>query len=347
MLVKSLRPNVVLSFLAGMCRDNEDHSHCCQKLVKQLDDCIGCSVISGVLLMFVHCVYECPSIMQSVNNKNSVGGNCLEPRVGFDWYVTGYCISHFNIEWGLSTIFARDEEDIDLLVKGFRSSSTGIGKIQKLIIQYSSCKSLSQLKEVCQLHTLTVGHVSITDEDDDVSLCQLIEHQSRLRRVMCSMSGKINYNGTGSFIPLLLGLPSLEELELHSYRININTELLPHSNTKLKELTIASELIQPLATLLPNMTSLTYLNIVGTVTDSDISVLITTVQSLHMLEVLHLVYISLEQRDDMLDLSELVLAAGNSQLKELILDSHYYGNLPQHIRGHYNHLLRCPYQMLK
>ena len=184
MLVKSLRPNVVLSFLAGMCRDNEDHSHCCQKLVKQLDDCIGCSVISGVLLMFVHCVYECPSIMQSVNNKNSVGGNCLEPRVGFDWYVAGYCISHFNIEWGLSTIYSRDEEDIDLLVKGFRSSSTGIGKIQKLIIQYSSCKSLSQLKEVCQLHTLTVGHVSINDEDDEVSLCQLIEYQSRLRRVM-------------------------------------------------------------------------------------------------------------------------------------------------------------------
>ena len=73
---------------------------------------------------------------------------------------------------------------IDLLVKSFRSSSTGIGKIQKLIIQYSSCKSLSQLKEICQLHTLTVGHVSINDEDDEVSLCQLIEHQSRLRRVM-------------------------------------------------------------------------------------------------------------------------------------------------------------------
>ena len=70
---------------------------------------------------------------------------------------------------------------------------------------------------------------------------------------------------------------------------NVNTELLPHSNTNIKQLTIHQELnIHPLATLLPNVTSLTYLKIDGQVTDSDISVLITTLLSLHMLEVVYI-----------------------------------------------------------
>ena len=99
----------------------------------------------------------------------------------------------------------------------------------------------------------------------EVILCQLIEHQSRLRRVDCFIFGGFKYTGTGSFIPLLLGLSSLEELMLQSFQSNLNTELLPHSNTNLKKLTISSELIQPLAlaTLLPNITSLTYLEIFG------------------------------------------------------------------------------------
>ena len=72
-------------------------------------------------------------------------------------------------------------------------------------------------------------------------------------------------------------------------------------------------------TLLPNITSLTYLKIDGPVTDSDISVLITTVQSLQTLEVLHLE--DVRHRDARLDLSELVGSAGNSRLKELRLNS--------------------------
>ena len=119
--------------------------------------------------------------------------------------------------------------------------------------------------------------------------------------------------------------------------IPINTDFLSHSNTSLKKLTISSELIQPLATLLPNITSLTYLETVGIVTHSDVSVLITTVQSLHYLDVLRLRDHGFTSRTD---LSELVMAAGNSRLKELSLDSRYYDNLPQHIREHYKHLLK-------
>ena len=52
----------------------------------------------------VHCVYECPSIMDSVEldySKYEDGAIVVAPRVGFDWYVTGYCISHFDVRWGL------------------------------------------------------------------------------------------------------------------------------------------------------------------------------------------------------------------------------------------------------
>ena len=268
----------------------------------------------------VHCTYECPSIMRRLNDKNLVGSSYLKPDVGFDWYVTGYCVSHFDVEWGLLISEHATDENIDLLVKGLRSSPTVKGKIQELHI-YSLCKYLIQLEEFCQLHTLCLHYLHVDNNGDDVILCQLIEHQSRLRRVNFQVTVLL----PSSFIPLLLGLSSLEELALRSFSININTELLPHSNTNLKKLIMTSDLIQPLATLFPNMTSLTYLEIFGPVTDSDMSVLIATVQSLHMLEELHLV--GYRHTGDKLDSSELVLAAGNSQLKKLRIDSSYYDNL--------------------
>ena len=212
-------------------------------------------------------------------------------------------------------------------------------------------------------------------------MCQLIKNQSRLRRVEChnSVNRVFQYTGRGSFLPLLLGLSSLEELTLETRnhpllqlstlkdytietrnplllnlssqkdltietnQINVRTELLPLCNTNLKKVTIPSGLIQPLATLFPNITSLTYLHVWGDIlTDSDISVLITTVQSLHMLEVLELwTYPTLERTRN--DLSELVEAAGNSRLNVLVLDSRYYDNLPQHIREQYGHLLKRTY----
>ena len=77
------------------------------------------------------------------------------------------------------------------------------------------------------------------------------------------------------------------------------------------------------------------------VTDSDISVLITTVKSLHILEVLGIVYVSLRWQAYRLDLmSELVKAAGNRRLKQFTLNSQYYNNLPQHIQELYTHLLK-------
>ena len=55
----------------------------------------------------------------------------VKPVVGFDWYATGYCISHFDERWGLE-MNDESEENIDLLVKGLRSSSIAKGRILSL-----------------------------------------------------------------------------------------------------------------------------------------------------------------------------------------------------------------------
>ena len=33
-------------------------------------------------------------------SKYEDGAMVVAPSVGFDWYVTGYCISHFDVRWG-------------------------------------------------------------------------------------------------------------------------------------------------------------------------------------------------------------------------------------------------------
>ena len=89
--------SVVVRFLAGLCRHDDYHSHpVYQKLVQQL---------ASESLQLVHCAYECPSIMDSmkVEYRDEYDTICVEPAVGFDWYVAGYCISRFSAQkWGIA-----------------------------------------------------------------------------------------------------------------------------------------------------------------------------------------------------------------------------------------------------
>ena len=111
---------------------------------------------------------------------------------------------------------------------------------------------------------------------------------------------------------------------------------------------------------------MTHLEIVGGVTNSSIPVLITTVRSLHTLEVFKLTneytvrphknlrairgYPAKRQAlywDDFLiptntDLSELVeAAASNNQIQEVGLPQYAYRYLPQHIQTRHQQLLKC------
>ena len=330
--------SVVVRFLAGMCRYEDYHSHLVyQELVRQLAS--NCSY-HPTSLQLVHCAYEYPSIMDSVKVDYSMEREtiCVEPRVGFDWYATGYCMSHFDERWKLDI---NDDnmgmEGIDLLIKGLmiRSSPTAKKRIHYLSLFLDSL-SFSQvfvpLREFCELHYLTYIHYHDDyDHDDEVILQQLIAPGSGLRRLV--YKGKIHAN---TLVPLLFQPSSLQELTLDvGYQENVHHELLPDENTNLKKLTITCNLLHPLAALIVNITSLTYLKIYSLpAADSDLPFLTNIVQSHCTLEVLEI-----GDGEGTMDLLQLIEIAGNSRLKKLRLFVSDYEELPLHIHEQYEHLL--------
>ena len=240
------------------------------------------------------------------------------------------------------------------------------GKICKLSVSSKFSKIFTCLRDFCQLHTLTL-HCDVDDSHKEILYQLMIAPGSELKKLV------VVRKCTASIMALTLSKSSLEELAIittdaHLDMKQLRTELLPilsQKNTNLKNLAVSSELIGPLATLLPNITSMTYLEIVGEVTDSIMPVLITTVQSLHTLKVFKVTneYIMRRKHDKTFsvtanftycngycctlymyahDLSELVeAAASNSQLKEVILPRYAYLNLPHHIKTHHQQLLKC------
>ena len=177
--------NVVVRFLAGICRHDDYHSHL---VYQQLVGLLAIEqFVSG--LQLVHCAYECPSIMDSVNVDYSERDTIdVVPVVGFDWYATGYCISHFDERWGLDI---RDinmgMEGIDLLVKGLRSSPIAKRRIQFLkltLLSLSFSQIITTLRNFCELHRLNISigcdHEDGFDHDDEVILQQLIAPESGL-----------------------------------------------------------------------------------------------------------------------------------------------------------------------
>ena len=144
-----------IRFLAGMYRHDDYHSHpVYQELVEEL------ASNDYTSLHLVHCAYECPSIMDSVKEERNsysdeddrlVNGSVADPLVDFDWYILGYCISHFDIRWQLR-LNNKSEESIDLLVKGLRSSSIAKERILSLVINNSSISVIIiTLKEFCPI----------------------------------------------------------------------------------------------------------------------------------------------------------------------------------------------------
>ena len=120
----------------------------------------------------------------------------------------------------------------------------------------------------------------------------------------------------------------------------LHDELLPHENKDLKELTISRNLLHPLAALIINITSLTYLKITNFLQDSDLPVLTNIVQSHHTLEVLKIGWIAYHSDENETNLLfQLIEAAGNSRLKKLRLHKSDYDKLPPHIHEQFKHLL--------
>ena len=323
--------SVVVRFLAGMYRHDDYHSHpVYQELVQQL------ASIQYTSLQLVHCAYECPSIMDSVKVDYSKRYTIdVEPVVGFDWYATGYCISHFEERFGLIVMNNESEENIDLLVKGLRSSSIAKARILSLNITGSSLSVIITLREFCRLKKLVLWRVNI-DHDDLVILQQLIAPGSELKYLFMSGIGLPN---SSSLILTLFQPSSLQQLGLEIIDTFVDTQLLPHGNTNLKELAISCDLLHPLAALIVNIASLTYLEIDDPLSTSDLPVLTNIVQSHHTLEVLHIEEI--KDYTDSTNLLQLIKAAdSNEHVVTFKLDIVVYNKLPPHIQEQYKHLLK-------
>ena len=333
-LAEWLKERSVVRFLAGMCRHVDYHSHpVYQELVQLLAS-------EGIKL--VHCAYECPSIMDSVKVDYSKRDSVfVRPVVGFDWYATGFCISHFDERWGLAIEDRMGMEGVNLLVKGLRSSPIAKKRIRLLVLVLLSVffsQILAQLKEFCELDRLVIFiHHDYYDHNVKV-IQQLIRPGSGLRRLEFH---KIRNTSADTLIPLLFQPSSLQELKLSlGYRnVVLDDELLPHENTNLEELTISRNLLHPLAALIMNITSLTYLKITVGLLDSDLPVLTNIVQSHHTLEVLEIEFLEYNSDENKTNLLRLIEPAGNSRLKKLRLCKSDYDKLPPHIHEQYKHLL--------
>ena len=331
--------SVVVRFLAGMYRHDDYHSH---PVYQELVQLLASSNYSGYYtsLQLVHCAYECPSIMDSVKvdyKRYTVHDTLnIEPVVGFDWYATGYCISHFDERWGLVMRNVL-EENIDLLVKGLRSSSIAKGRIlSSRFLSGLSFSVIITLREFCRLKELILCQVSI-DHDDLVILQQLIAPGSELESLFILLiKSQIS---SQLLISILIQPSSLQELTLFSDDTINETQLLPRGNTNLKKLTISRKHLRPLAALIVNITSLTYLQINDPL-DSDLPVLTNIVLSHHTLEVLQIEEI--QNRTDSTNLLQLIEAADSNEHAVTFRLGSEYDKLPPHIHEQYKHLLE-PY----
>ena len=320
--------DVVVRFLAGLSRHDE-HSHVRDLIRDQCDPNDG--------LQLVHCCYECPSIMNSMKENFYLDMNkkiAVHTKVGFDWYVTGYCIGHFDENWSLYI----DEKglEIDLFLKGLGFSPKG--KIRHLYLVdvnfsqlYLKLRSFSQLASL-QFYECTFDH----DDQLQVILRQLIAPEGGLRKLVLYNS---DIGSIDTLVPMLFGCSSLKNLQLFFTDDFYRTDLLPHCN---QYLSISSKLIPSLASILPNITNLTYLGIDVPIPKSAIPVLVNIIQSHPTLGVLELNTSDVDVNDWTIDprlkwfkeegLTYIIpiidAAKNNSKLAELVLLRDYYDCLP-------------------
>ena len=333
------KKDMIARFLAGICHNNP-HDYCsnlCQWLVEFLRQICFDRLQA---LHLVHCAYECPSIMSNLEVEYSEKNAFIvvEPEVGIDWYAMGYCISHFDERWGLHATSLR-KKNIDLLEEGLKSPPKGTLKylhISKSEVSVSAV--ITSLGEFCQLECLELLYVNIDDKDEK-GLKKLIAPKEGGPKSLTYRTVN-EHTHTRSLIPMLLDDSSLEELVVRTGSVvNMDTELLPRSNTNLKKLTISCELVQPLAALLPN-TSLTHLTVDTLLYDSDLPFLTSLVESHSTLQVLKLGkivhYASIPKptytssTSASRNLHQLVKVAIKSQLRKFKLHSEDYKYLPEY-----------------
>ena len=329
-----LDERTIVRFLAGIFGYCDYSSHpVYQELVQEISR--NCNSWRYETQRLVHCAFECPSIMESIKVDYSISETIeVQPFVDIDWYVTGYCISHFDERWKLVCQGACvREKSIDLLVMGLRSSTVAKGRIASLYTEFPSFSAIiPPLINFCQLYSLELYSVNI-NHDSAVIVQQLIAPGSGLKK-FTYCNGGIGHC-TDKFLPLLFQQSSVEELYLQCDQIT--GLLFPSKNTNLKKLEITREVLYPPAMPLLKITSLTYLQ-VDEPMDRDLAVLAGIVQSHRSLKVLKIrSYRNYDAySDDSVNsltnspdnLIQLIETASSSRLQKLLLQEKLYDMLP-------------------
>ena len=245
--------DMILRFLAGMCDDNHEYGYALRQWLAQFLIQICFERPRGPLQL-VHCANECPSIMQEFKVPDNAFIVVL-PEAGIDWYAIGHCITHFDERWGLHATSLK-MENIDLLEEGLKSLRSSVhvpGRLKYLHIsksEVSVSQVITSLGKFCQLECLELLYVNIEEEDEE-ALKKLIAAQIGLNSLTYQTANE--YTCTRSLLPMLFGQSSLEKLAVSTGSVfNMDTKLLPYSNTNLKKLTISCDLVQLLAALVLN-----------------------------------------------------------------------------------------------
>ena len=171
----------------------------------------------------------------------------------------------------------------------------------------------------------------------------ILAPESELRKVVYAVTQTTIY--TDTLIPLLFQQSSLQELiltdlanEPHHIPEDIKTMNLPHSNTNLQILTISGTgFLRPLAALIPNITSLTILDVPYQLY-SDLPIITNIVRTHRSLETLMMEHREYFYADALTDsyskFIELFDAVCNSRIMFLI----NYSKLPPHIQQRYKRM---------
>ena len=228
----------------------------------------------------------------------------------FDWIIKFSTeLAHLVVSPGnLKKLTISGHDSTDLLphkinyVKELTIPSTVFKRLATLLLNATSLTYLE-----------ITGNVYVSDSDLHVLINIVQSHPTLEVLVLGHIDWIIKFST--ELARLVVSPGNIRKLSISGNDI---TEILPHKIKIIKKLTIPSTVFGHLAALLLNATSLTYLEITGDVLYSVLPVLTNIVQSHPTLEVLNISRI-LWVYYNSTELSTLVEAADNSQLKKLII----------------------------
>ena len=235
--------DMMTRFLAGICNTNRyELGH---DLVQCLIEFLGPNFLyrSGALQL-VHCAYECPRIMQVLKVPYSDENPFIvvEPKVGIDWYVMGYCISHFDESWGLCIqATSLRKENVELLKKGLyeKSQNSAPGRLKYLYMSESDLPVslvLTCLEKFCQLQRLDICVKDNVGVEDDVKVEDGVNvDEEKKMYVYC-----VYDNDLPALTSLIQSLPTLKVLKLGQI-VDCNAPNTYHNLQKLVEVAVQSK----------------------------------------------------------------------------------------------------------